>query len=252
MKYFVVSIALLILFTAHLQAFDTKGLVLYLKLDDGSGKTAKDSSGKKNDGELMGDMQWVDGVLSKAVRVSDGAAGNMITVKNNNTLNITDQITIGMWVNIETMPDGSCSLITKADSYMIHTSNWSGKGIEQELLLWPFDAWQTAASTPIQLKDWYHVLGTFDGKDIKMYINGELKGQRPFGNKIATTNNDLIIGRDSRACCNTRRSALTFDEVVIFNRAISDKEVKEVMKGGGAAIEFSDRLATAWGYIKIN
>jgi len=251
-KYLVISIALLIAFTGYLQAFDTKGLVLYLKLDEGSGKVAKDSSAKKNDGELMGSAEWVDGVSGKAIRLSDNDAGNMIVVKDNETLDVTDQITIGMWVNIETVPDGSCSLITKEDTYMIHSSNWSGKGIEQELLLWPFDTWQTAASTPIQINDWYHVLGTFDGKDIKMYVDGDLKGQRAFGNKITTTNNDLVIGRDSRACCNTRSSALSFDEVVLFNRAVSDKEVKEVMEGGGMSVESQDRLTTVWGYIKVD
>ena len=83
-----------------------------------------------------------------------------------------------------------------------------------------------------------------------MYINGELKGQRAYGNKITTTNNDLIIGRDSRGCCNTRRSTLTFDEVVLFNRAVSDKEVKEIMTGGGMSVQPQDHLTTVWGHIK--
>ncbi len=252
MKYLFFSIILLIVISSCLYAFDTKGLVLYLKLDEGSGKIAKDSSGDKNDGELQGNVEWVDGKIGKAVKASDTSGGDMIVVKDSPSLDITDQMTIGMWVMIETVPDGSCSLITKADTYMIHSSNWSGKGIEQELLLWPFDLWQSPASTPIQLNQWKHVIGTFDGKVIKMFVDGKLMGQRGYANKIAVTNNDVVIGRDSRACCNTRRSKLTFDEVVIFNRALADNEVKEVMVGGGKAVDMRDHITALWGYIKSN
>lgn len=195
-------------------------------------------------------MEWVEGKIGKAVKALDTSGGDMIVVKDSPSLDITDQMTIGMWVMIETIPDGSCSLITKADTYMIHSSNWSGKGIEQELLLWPFDNWQTAASTPIQLNEWKHVIGTFDGKTIKMFVDGKLMGQRPYANKITVTNNDLIIGRDSRACCNTRRSKLTFDEVVLFNRAVADNEVKEIMLGGGKAVDAKAHITALWGYIK--
>lgn len=252
MKYLLFYIVFLIAFTSYLYAFDTKGLVLYLKFDEGSGKTAKDSSGNNNNGSLEGQVEWVNGQIGKAIRVLDNAPGNMVVVKDNASLDITDQITIGTWVMIETMPDSHCSLVTKEDTYMIHTSNWSGKGIEQELLLWPFDAWQTKASTPIQLNEWRHVLGTYDGKEIKMYVDGKLMGQRAYASKIATTANNVVIGRDSRACCNTRRSTQSFDEVVIFNRAVSDQEVKEIMVGGGKAVDPNGHLATLWGYVKSN
>ena len=232
------------------QAFDKKGLVLHLPFDEGSGKVAKDTSGNKNDGEFQGNVEWVDGKIKGAVKISDDNANNFVSVKANKTLDITDQITFGCWVNIEAIPDSNCSLMTKADTYMIHSSNWSGKGIEQEPLLWPFDAWQTNISAPIQLNEWHHVMGTFDGKSLSNYIDGKLITSRAFASKIAITTNDLIIGRDSRACCNTRRAKQIIDEVMIFNRALSDKEVKETMAGGGIQVEPGGQLATLWGQIK--
>jgi len=235
-----------------INAFDKKGLVLRLPFDEGSGKVAKDASGNKNDGELQGNVEWVDGEHKKAVKISDDAANNMVVVKDSNSLDVVDQISFGCWVNIEAMPDSHCSLITKADTYMIHTSNWSGKGIEQEPLLWPFDAWQTPASAPIQLNEWHHVFGVYDGKEIKTFIDGELKGRRAYTSKIAVTVNDVVVGRDSRTCCNTRRSRVIIDDVMIFSRAISDREVKEVMAStGGISVEPTDRLTTLWGHIKV-
>ncbi len=251
MRFVIFSFTLLLTFVSSLYTFDQKGLVVYLKFDEGTGKVAKDSSGNKNDGSLQGNVTWIDGKHGKAAKVSDDNAGNMIVVKANPSLDITDQMTIGCWVNIESLPDSNCSLITKADTYMIHTSTWKNRGIEQELLLWPFDKWQTEASSAIQLKEWRHVLGVFDGKEIKMYIDGELKGKRAYGNKIAVTGNDLVIGRDSRACCNTRRSTQTYDDVVLFNRAVADNEVKEIMTGGGGmAVDPKGTLTILWGQVK--
>lgn len=250
MKRTIFLVVLFLLCASFAYAIDTKGLVLYLPFDEGSGKVANDKSGNKNHGELQGNVEWVTGKLGKAIKISDDAANNMVVVKDNDTLDVTDQMTMGAWVYIEAMPDNHCSIITKADTYMIHTSDWSGKGIEVEPLLWPFDAWQTPASVPIQLREWRHVLGTYNGKEIKTYIDGELKGQRPYTGAIAVTEADVVIGRDSRSCCNARRAAQTIDEVVIFNRAVSDSEVKELMAGILASVQPWDHLTSTWGQIK--
>jgi hypothetical protein len=252
MKFMSLSIVLLLLCTGSLYALDKKDMVLYLPFDEGSGIKARDASGNGNDGELQGNVEWVDGQHGSAVYINDDAASNMVVVKDDNTLDITGDITIAMWINIETIgPDGSNSAITKADTYMIHTSNWGGRGIEQELLLWPFDVWQTAASTPIQLGEWRHVTGVYDGAEIKMYIDGDLMGQRARAGAIASTAVDLVIGRDSRACCNARICAQTIDEVMMFSRALSENEIKEAMKGGGGiSVDPEGSLTATWGEAK--
>ena len=158
-------------------------------------------------------------------------------------------MTIAMWVNLDALT-GSCDIITKADSYMIHSSDWSGNGIEQELLLWPFDSWQTPASTPIQFAEWKHVVGVYDESEIRMYIDGELQGQRARAGATAVTANDLVIGRDNRGCCSNRVFALTVDDVMLFSRALSEAEIKDAMAGVGAAVNPDGMLTTLWGQIK--
>jgi hypothetical protein len=249
MKLTACFVALFLLCAGSLHALNTEGLVLYLPFDEGSGKEAKDASGNGNDGKLEGNVEWVDGKHGKAIRVSDDAAGNMVVVKDDDTLDVTDQITMAAWVYIESMPDNHCSIITKANTYMIHTSLWSGKGIEMEPLLWPFDAWQTPASVPIQFKEWHHIVGVYDGNEIRTYIDGELKGKRARSGEIAVTQADVVIGRDSRSCCNSRRAAQIIDEVMIWSRAISENEVKEIM-AGVTPVQPNDLLTTMWGRIK--
>lgn len=252
MKVLTSLAVLLLVLTGPLYAVDMDGLVLHLAFNEGAGTVASDSSGTGNDGELVGDVQWVDGLAgSGALYISGSAAENMVVVPDDDTLDITDAMTISIWANIEANPDGSNSLITKADTYMIHTSDWSGNGLEQELLLWPFAAWQTTASTPIQPNEWSHVVGTFDGSLVKMYIDGEFMGEVEWPNgQIAVTESDLVIGRDSRSCCAGRISTLTIDDVMLFSRALSDAEVMELFNNLPTAVEPDGLLTTSWGELK--
>jgi hypothetical protein len=48
-------------------AIDPKTIVGLWLFDEGSGNTAKDSSGNKNDGAFMGKPAWVDGKFGKAL-----------------------------------------------------------------------------------------------------------------------------------------------------------------------------------------
>ena len=249
---FVIATTLAILFCVGtaFSAVDTKGLVMFLPFDEGTGTVAKDTSGNGNNGTLTGKVEWVTGKYKKAVRILDSDPGNFVSVKANKTLDVTDQMSFGGWLYIETVLDGSCSLMTKANAYMFHMSDWSGKGYEMEPLLWPFDAWQTPISAPIQLKEWHHVMGTFDGKNLSNYIDGKLIASRAFASKIDVTAGDLVIGRDSRDCCIPRRTTVIVDDAILFNRGISAGEVTDVMAGNLTAVTPKDRVTTLWGQLK--
>jgi len=248
LKYLIALLMTVLICSGSLYAVEMDGLVLYFSFDAGNGNTAEDLSGTGNNGDIQGNFEWVDGKYGNAIYLSDDSADNRIVVKDSDSLDIVSEITIGMWVNLDALT-GSCSLITKKDTYMIHSSDWSGNGIEQELLLWPFDTWQSPASTPIQFGEWRHVVGIYDGEMIKMYIDGELKGERERADDIAVTENDLVVGRDNRDCCNGRVFALTVDEVMIFNRALDTDEIGQIM-AGVAPVEPKDKLTTIWGDLK--
>ena len=57
-----------LIFTGQSSAkIDSKSIVGVWLFDEGSGKTARDSSGKGNDGELMNNPKWVSGKFGKAL-----------------------------------------------------------------------------------------------------------------------------------------------------------------------------------------
>jgi hypothetical protein len=67
-------------------------LLGHWKLDDGEGDIAVDSSGNENDGVLMGDPQWVAGMLEGALDF-DGD-GDYLDCGDDPSLNVTDAVTV--------------------------------------------------------------------------------------------------------------------------------------------------------------
>lgn len=113
-------------------ALDLKGLVLYIPFDEGSGKIAKDIFGNGNDGILQGKVDWVPGKFGKAISVKEDAANNMVVVKDSNSLDITDAISMVAWINLGALLDTYNGIITKAETYTLHTDEQGG-GVRVDL-----------------------------------------------------------------------------------------------------------------------
>jgi hypothetical protein len=235
-------------------ALDLKGLVLYLSFDEGTGKTAKDASGNKNNADLEGKVDWTQGKFGKAITVADDVPGNRVVVKNNDTFKMAKEITLAAWCNIETVPDGHNSIITKADVWMIHTSNWRNQAgkLDWEPLFWTpgFVAWQTKASAVIPMKEWHHIAGVYDGQKVLTYVDGKLAGEIAQPGTLAANTADVVVGRDSRGCCAGRKSKQSIDEVMVWSRALSADEVKAVVDAQVVAVQPQGRAAVLWGAVK--
>ena len=74
-------------------------LVLHLKLDEGAGKAAKDSSGKGNDGALKGTCRWADGKVGKALEF-DGK-GAYMDIMLMSPIDFDKSFTIVAWVKLK-------------------------------------------------------------------------------------------------------------------------------------------------------
>ena len=114
------------------QTLDLEGLVLYLPFDEGQGKNAADLSGNGNDGTLENGVEWVDGYFGKGVYLAE--IPDHVEVPDSPTLDLEESLTLAIWANIESLPDGSCALFMKATSYMLHTTT-GGDGVKIDPLV---------------------------------------------------------------------------------------------------------------------
>ncbi len=70
---------------------------------------------------------------------------------------------------------------------------------------------------------WYHVVGTYDGATIKIFVNGVMTNSAPLATTIGTNTYPLYIGENSQAT--GRYWSGSIDEIKIFDRALPDNEV---------------------------
>ncbi|MFH1227240.1 MAG: LamG domain-containing protein [Planctomycetota bacterium] len=162
------------------------------KLDETSGITATDSSKNGNDGTVHGNPAW-DGGLS-----CDGE-DDYVEVPGSRTWNITDQLTIEAWVNLQAdHPSGQCTMIRKSENFLLELGD---EGTNRPVfLIYRVDGssfdYDCINGPAIPKFEWHHLAATYDGNAMRMYIDGNLVSSESVGKRtISVTNAPLTIGR---------------------------------------------------------
>jgi hypothetical protein len=209
------------------------GPVIYLPFDEGSGTLAKDATANGNNGTLQGNVTWVNGKYGKAIYINEDSANNMVVVRDSSTLDVTDEMTMAAWVYVESIPNLWSVIAIKEGSYMLHIQS-SQPDFDVGLVLnvnGSVGTWPDSSVAKASMNQWHHVVGVYDGDKQYTYIDGELKGTYARKGTIDVTDSDLVIGHDSRSWCNYRKTAQVIDEFMIFNRALSQAEIQQIMGG---------------------
>lgn len=197
-----------------------EGLVGYWNFDEGKGSIAKDSSKKGNNGEIN-DAEWVKGIKGNALQF-DGKG--YVDCGEGESLNITKAITIEAWIKLGSTDFKSYPTIArKENAYALRFG-----GTKLGLILWMGGS--PSARVDSQKSDWeadkwYYVAVTYDGSQIKLFIDGaEEKGSsKSQTGEIDASGNNCCIG----ASAGQYPFNGIIDEVRIYNRALSESEIKE-------------------------
>jgi len=204
------------------QTLGLRGLVLWLKFNEGSGSIAKDSSFYNNHGTIYGAV-WTDGKFGKAL--SYDGVDDYMEVADSSSLHIADRLTVAMWVKVESF---------SSFQHFISKFEWvAGKRLgfkiwqdsEKKVVFAYGDGSTSSAITSTQTIEegqWYHiaaVLGDYE----EIYINGSLDKQESRG-PLDFSTQPLIIGANENASGNFFNGII--DEVRIYNRALSENEIK--------------------------
>jgi len=169
------------------------GPVGYWKFDEGSGNIAYDSSGNGNDGTLINNPQWIDGIDGNALLL-DGTA-SFVDVPSSASLVIHgDQIAVEMWMKPSINLDSSTptmDLMLKGNEYgfMINHDVSDGKIVFVVGIVIPGYFQGEGISTTTDhwtANTWYHLVGTYDGNSIKIYVNGVLENSRAVSGDLWT------------------------------------------------------------------
>ncbi|MFC1713454.1 LamG domain-containing protein [Candidatus Poribacteria bacterium] len=223
--------------------------------EETSGNTAKDSSGKGNDGAIQGTPQLVNGRFGKALEF-DGQEDHVI-VKDSDSLDL-NEMTVAAWVNLSAYADDQ-RVISKeegiADPYSVYSLQISGTG-DTKLEFRPTlngARQQIASGADVPLNEWTHVAATYDGSEVVLYIDGEIDKQTPATGDMMVNDKDLWIGASE--FWTPRFFNGIMDDAVLFSVALSQNEIKELMEIGLPnilAVFPAGKLTSTWGSIKID
>ncbi|MHA2169892.1 MAG: LamG domain-containing protein [Candidatus Kariarchaeaceae archaeon] len=191
------------------QVLSANELVLSLPMDENSGTTALDQSSKGNDGKIFG-ASWTTGIMGSALEF-DGD-NDYLEINNTDILETVNALTISAWV------------IGSSDPSLKYFIGAYGFGIWQR-----DNEMGLAISTPLTesargivlLNHWTFITGTYDGYDIKFYVNGILQDTYNHPGTMSTGVRNVTIG-----LFGTSFWAGTIDEVNIWNKVLSPSEIE--------------------------
>ncbi|MEV4289325.1 LamG-like jellyroll fold domain-containing protein [Nonomuraea bangladeshensis] len=204
------------------------GLVAAYGMNEGSGTSVADSSGKNNPG-TGSSTAWVNGKYGKAL--SFNGSSSMVTVAHAASLRLTTGMTLSAWVNPTTVTGTAWrSVMTKelsADgaSYALYAAN--GGTVPSGWVQTDPETSATADGlSPLPVNTWSHLALTYDGAALRLFLNGQQIDQTALSGSLYDDGNPLRIG--GNVVWNEYFSGL-IDEVRIYNRAQTAAEIQTDM-----------------------
>jgi len=203
-----------------------------------------DSSGNGNDGTVMGDPQWVDGNLGRALEFDgDGDYVDLpqLPEQTNQPLSFTAWI---KWGGSTATPRGIWGYTNTA------TVNCHFEIRAAGMRLRLGDINKTGMTNP-PVNQWAFVGFTYDGTTERYYLNGVEVGSLA-GNTGTIWGPESALGHIVGVSDSGRFFDGLIDDVGLFNIALSEKDIQDLMDNGigGSAVDTSGKLTTTWSDIK--
>ena len=209
--------------------------------DAGEGEVAEDVTGNEHDGAIEGATWFDKGKYGKAL--SFDGENDCVTVADAEDLRITEELTVEAWVKARSL----------SDQPIIYKDSYGHKG--HQLAIGLYETGRAEAflaegyegeydtvegSESLEANVWTHLAFTYDGGEMRLYVNGVLVDDKGHSEGAPWAEGDLVIG------CNPNYSPERFDglidEVRVYNRALNDGEIAADL---GAGLQTPSRTPVA-------
>ncbi|MDE0018789.1 MAG: LamG domain-containing protein [Candidatus Poribacteria bacterium] len=237
------------------------GLIGYWSFDKDTvkGKTVADIWGNQ-DAEIIGDLQIVPGKFREAVQLGGGAGARIQITDDIKKAELpTEEMTVELWVWDEQFIEWGGYMVAVQDNGAFE-KGW--------LLGTRWKAFSFALSSEdaddgdglltylnsgnsYDVNEWHHVVGTYDGKEMKIYVDGKLEGTS--GVQSGPINYPDRVFFSMGAYKDDNEDFVLkgmLDEVRLYDRALSEKEVSNNLEAEGLAVDPAGKLSLTWGQIK--
>jgi len=218
----------------------TDGMVAYYALEN----DANDSSGNVLNGTIVGDPNFVEGAVGMGLQL-DGV-DDYVDLGIDPLFDLTEQVTLSLWINTQDIGNAENNpWLGKGDtSYMIKGHR---EGNQIEFFIYD-GTWVTAhADVGAEFNgEWHHAAGTFDGEQLVIYVDGEIAVTSDYVGGISPSTYNVAIGTNTQAP--GRFSESIVDEAMIYNRALSEGEIRYLAGQRAPLVYDGDVLDDSWGH----
>ena len=213
------------------------GQIVSLNFSESTGTTAMDISGKGNHGALLNGAGWTLGKVGSGLGV-DGL-NDIVRVESSTNLNaVTTEVTVGAWVYRESNQTGWATVASRQlgtgnmEPYFLGISNdgqyrWFvntvGAGYSS-----------TALGEAAPLGQWVHMMGTYDGAIVRLYVNGVQQYAIAHSGPLADAlGGPLTLGASFNDASGVVSEGFQgrIDDFQMYNRALSLSEVQSLYAG---------------------
>ncbi|MBM3497963.1 MAG: LamG domain-containing protein [Armatimonadetes bacterium] len=197
-----------------------EGPILRYACDEGEGAILRDSTGGNHEGRVEGATfePFGEGWALRLDGVDDfvdcGVAPD---------LDLRGAVSVEAWVYPEALPAGEAGIVGKDYESYVLTYYRDGQA------WWYIAGGGNNCHAPLALNAWHHVVGTFDGELLRLYVDGRLAGSKTSSTSRIAPGGNLWIGKSAGTEEFTRGAHFCgqVDEVRLYDRALTPDEVRE-------------------------
>ncbi len=198
----------------------TPTLVGWWKLDN----DVKDSSGTGNNGTITGTPTYATGKIGAGLKLN--GTTDYVDCGAPASLNITDQVTLSAWVQPTNFANSAYQTFVGKGDHAYNIQHTNGNLIQFFVYDGNWHSANSAAVASTMNSTWHHVAGTYDGTQLKLFVDGVVAGSTIHVGDIDTATHTVSIGRNSEQ--SGRLFTGTIDEVRIYRGALPTAEVKKL------------------------
>ena len=214
---------------------DNTGLVGRWDFDENMGTVAYDSSGNNNNGTIQNGASWTGGKIGSALKF-DGT-DDYVDCGNDESLDLTNVGTVEAWINVgqyENYP----SLVSKGAVGGFDTNGYAiwmraASGVRGCITNKsdPDHHVEVGFGKP-PTGEWHHYVLVWDGNFVYAYRDGSEIDKLTQTLNVAVTSDHCMLGKSHGATEDRNHFNGTIDEVRIYNRVLSEDEIKAHYKTG--------------------
>ncbi len=191
------------------------------------------------------------GVITGTTLVDNGRVGRSRSFNTTDNINLgqhyslspADNITVESWIKT----DSSGPILTKDNEYKLEICP-DGRPF---FYIYDHNQWQNTAGSAesctgstagiINDNNWHHLTGSYNGKYLRLYVDGVIQQEYYFLGEISADDNDLVIGNGFTG---------EIDELAIHNRILSNDEIyhhysQDYTVRSGSIISFDQSIGFA-------